>query len=1023
MIEASTHIPDKVADRINQTADIPEIANREGYSAVQKFGKWFCDCPACLGTAKVQIYAGKAGAPQSFKCHKCKDFKGVSASKFLMLVKKIEYPAALRDLAAHYNIDIEGESHDRVYNNAPKHGSFRDKQLLESGITLADQKWQEKVSDTKFVERDRYEAATLSSDNRVVKGDDMVLHYLTLEGQPLLYKEKGGTKLRPLIRVRWQHPHLHLSKDGSPMKYKSLWGSPSAAWLPQQLIAAFAKAEKFDTLCVSEGEKKADKMTKHGLPTAGLQGINNLNFGEMTTTFERVLQRCGVKRVVFFLDSDWHDIGGGENADYRPKSFFGAVKKFRNYFYGYKNSGIELDIYVAFGKDKAEKGIDDLLTRSLKGREQELAEDLERAIVDREGKGEHVDVLNITTISEHKLLELWHLQTPADFIKAHKEALRDRKEFKVNNYAYHWVDGEPVLKDQIHEDEQFWEETEIMDKDGRVKLSPKGEPLFKLSFNYYNCWQFLRNRGFYLYKIKENQEGNKYRLIRVQDKVVVETDPHEVQQFIKDYVEQMGRIDVLNMLFRGGSQYLGPDKLSNLWYMTPDFIKPEPDATYLVFKNCYWKITADNIEQHPLNELSRYIWASKIIEFEPKLVEGGFLSVTREKENWKVKVSEEAKRCEMYTFYLLTSNFHWRKKYELATDEEGTKHWAPKENPEAYTAEEAQDITAHAVCKMIATGYTLQGYRNKAMMKAIVAMDGNESEVGKSEGGTGKSIVATQFGMRAGKIAPMFVYDGKKDVDKDPFPFDGLDERHECMVFDDVKINFNFEWLFAKITTIIEANWKNRTKLWLDPMPIWIATNHAIKGSSNSFIRRQYMLAFSDFFNGLRSPYSVFGHQLFEDWDYEQWNLYYNFIASCIQTFLRFNDLNRYVIPQQDLEKRKLRQEIGENFLEFAEVYFAMADDTGSELFEPDATSRTAGFRNMAVTKTRVYEDFKKEYSADAKFVNVKKIKEKVVAYCKYAGLTFNPNQDKEGRVKYNGTEYLVVADENFDLGKMKRLE
>lgn len=1026
MSDTLTFIPEEIAERINRTADVSEIAQREGLEAKQKYGRWHCNCPACLGEQKVTIYAGKGGEPQSFKCHKCKDFKGVGAAKFLMLTKRIEYPEALHDLAKHYNIDIEEETRQRVYNGAPKN-SFRDKQLLESGISPNDQRWQEKVSETKWLERDRYQAASLDKYYKIVAGDDMILHYVGLDGQPLQYKNKGG-KMANLIRVRWQHPHLHLSKDGKPKKYESLYGSPSAAWLPQLLIQAFAQGLQFNTLFVSEGEKKADKMTRHGMYTVGLQGINNLNFGEMTTTFERIIQRCGVKRVVFVLDSDWHDIGSGENADYRPKSFFHAVKKFRDYFYGYKNSGIELDIFVAFGKDKVEKGIDDLLTRSLKGKESELEADFERAIIDREGKGEHVDALNITTISEHNILKLWHLQTPADFIQAHLEELKERKEFKVNGYAYHWVDDEPKLKDQIHVDEQFWTEEEILDKAGFPVTNKEGKPRVKLSFNYYNCWQFLRNRGYFLYKIKENTEGNKYRLIRVQDKIVQETDPHEIQQFVKNYVEQLGRIDVLNMLFRGGEQYLGASKLSNLWYTSPDFIQPEQETTYLVFKNCFWKITAESIEQRPLAELSRYTWESRIIDFEPKLHEKPMLDVGRKGEEWVVKESKQAQHCEMWQFYLATSNFHWRNQYELATDEEGTKFWAEKEPENGtpfYTKEQIQEMTGHAVCKMIATGYTLQGYRNKAMMKAIVAMDGMETEVGKSEGGTGKSILGTQFGMRAGKITPTFVIDGKKDVDKDPFPFDGLDERHGCIVFDDVRVNFNFEWLFSKITTMIEANWKNRTKLFLDPVPMWIITNHAIRGNSNSYLRRQYLLAFSDFFNGLRSPYDVFGHQMFDDWDWEQWNNYYNFIASCIQTYLRFNDLNKYVIPQQDLEKRKLRQEIGENFLEFAEVYFSEPDPASAvAIFGPDAASGSerGGFRNCAVEKGRVYHDYIREYPGDGKYMNVKRVKDKVAMYCKYADLDFNPCAGKDGRIKHNGTEYLVVADDKFNADNYRKI-
>ncbi|MEO1211580.1 MAG: CHC2 zinc finger domain-containing protein [Cyanobacteria bacterium J06638_20] len=1028
MPEKLPYIPDDIAEKINEAADLVEIAQTENLQLKKKRnGEYQGDCPFCLGKKKFSLFKSKKGRGQaidSFKCFKC-DAGGRGAAKLLMMLPpKPTYPEALRKLADHYKIDIEAEKHARIYNRKNKKESFRNRQLLGSGITEKSQKWTRQAGEGKWVEADRYLPASLDEYNRIVSGDDMVLQYVGLDGQPMTFKDRKG-RTKELVRVRWQHPQNHLSKGGKPMKYKSLYGSPSALWLPQLLIRAFARATPIETLYVQEGEKKSDKMTLHGMYSAGLQGINNLSFGEMTTTFEQLIQRCGVKRVVFVLDSDWHDIGSGENVDHRPKSFFSAVKKFRNYFYGYKNSGIELDIFVAFGKSKAEKGMDDLLARSLKGKEEELKEDFEKAFIDPQGWGTHIDVLNITTMSEYKLLELWHLQTPAEFIGSHLEELRERKEFRVNGYAYLFNEqGQPELKDQIHEDEQFWNEEPVLNRDGQPVLNAKGNEKIKLSFNYYHCWQFLRNRGFHLFRIKENHEGNRYRLVRLQDKVVTETGPHEIQQYVKNYVEQLGRIDVLNMLFRGGSQYLGPDKLSNLWYADPEFIRPDPNTTYLVFKNCYWKITAEKIEQRKLSELSRYIWQSRIIDFEPKLHQKGeFLSIGREGEEWTVKESSEAKKCEMYLLYLYTSNFHWRKKYGVAVDGEGIKHWAEKENPEPYTKADLQDMAGHMVCKMIATGYTLQGYRNKAMMKAVIGMDGMETAVGKSEGGTGKSLVGTQFGMRSGKIIPTFVIDGKKDIDKDPFPFDGLDERHGAIIFDDVRVNFNFEWLFSKITTMVEANWKNRTKLFLDPVPIWILTNHAIKGSSNSFLRRQYLLAFSDFFNGLRSPYDVFGHQLFDDWDWTEWNRYYNFIACCIQTYLRFNDLNKYVIPQQDLEKRKLRQEIGENFLEFAELYFS-APEEKDQLFGPDGLNdeQKGPYRNMAVEKKKVYRDFISEFPTEQRYMNVMRVKQKVAQYCRYAGLEFNPGADQKGRIRSGKVEYLVVADENFSKEQMIRV-
>lgn len=1019
----SIYIPDTTATEINNTASAIEVAREILHLTLRDTGKGATgDCPFCFGKKKfIVMFNG------GFNCVKC-DEKGSGAASLLMKLQKKTYPEALAALADHYGIEIPEASRLANANRAALAKPFRDLQLLESGIPLDAQKWQEQRG-TALHERDRYERGTLTQDYRVtVDGDDMVLNYLGLDGKPMQFKDKSG-RLRPLVRIRYQRPELHLDKNGNPVKYRSLPGSPSSIWLPQELIRAYAQGVQFETLFVSEGEKKADKLTLCGMHTAGLQGINNLNYEGMTSVFEQIIKRCGVQNVVFLVDSDWQAISKGDDVDYRPRSFFHAVKKFREYFYGYKNTGLELNIYFAAGKDTAYKGADDLLVRGLKGHEQQLLEDFNFARIDREGKGDHLDVLNITTTSDYKIEEMFHLHDTHAFLEAHAEELKTRREFRFKKLRYRWnaQDEKFEMVEKIIEAERFWDEEVV---DTRTKTYTK------YTFNYYRSWQFFRNRGIGLYEFDDKL--HQYRIIKIDGKIVRQIDEHFVQQYVKTFTEELdtpNRIPILNMLARGGSQYMGPHQLGNLYYLQPEFMQPEKDCTYMIFRNCYWRITADTVEQRPLNELDRYTWEQKIIPFEPRYLGEPLLNVSRQQANgqeyWAVKertwreadADRHASDCDFYKFLLATSNFWWRKDYMQEKGPDGANRWAPrpKEERERYTADEVAQMRTHLVCKMLAIGYTLQGYRNKSQMKAIVAMDGVESEVGKSQGGTGKSIVATQFE----NVFHTFVVDGKKpDLDSDRFVFEGVDERTGAIVFDDVRVNFNFEWLFSKITTGVEVNGKGIKQFRVDPLPIWVVTNHALNGDGNSFTRRQYQIAFSDYFNGERTPYDEFGHNLFSDWDYDQWNLYYNFLANCIQVFLRYNDLNRYTIPKDDLERRRLRQLIGENFREFAEVYFARDDEQAAAPFNPmdPGSSQSSGcYRNQAVSKNKILNDYLEQFKADKNIVNVKRIKEKVEMYCKYMGLKFNPLRGADGRLKINGVEYLIVADDDFDANNYQK--
>lgn len=993
---ATIYIADDTADKINDTAVLLDVVGQ--YLKLKKKGSaHVADCPCCGAKEKFSVSPAK----EIWKCWAC-DKGGKGAASFLMETQDMTYPEALRRLAQDYSIEIPQQNGTAVAV-AHKKESFKSLQLLASGIPADAVKWNEKIGSGKVMERSRYESGSVNEQFNIISGDDMILNYLDLKGEAIHYLDAKG-KERRYFRVRWQNPELHKSKFGKPMKYQSPARSTSQLWLPNAIIQAYGSHQTFDTLYVTEGEKKADKMTLHGLPTVAISGIHNLSFEGMTAQLEMLLKRCAIQNVVFLLDSDWQGLSKNEdNVDWRPKTFASAVIKFRDYFYGYKNSGIELRIFFSYGKDVVLKGADDLLVRQFLGKEEELSQDFERARIDREGKGQFVNVHEITLVSPQKIYEHWHLQNAQTFLDFHKEELKKRREFIYNKQRWTWnqeAEGGARFEmvDKILEYEKYWTITNISTKGGDREV---------LTFNYYNCLQFLRNRGFGLYDLGRN----KYRMIRTEGKVVKEVDHHRIQQFIKSFTEDLGEIGVLNMILKGGTQYLGPDKLSNMYYMQPDFSEPEKTCQYLYFPKTYWKITADGIEEHPLSELPKSIWADKIINFEPKIASKPMATISRKQlpnntDGWSISTSEECKKTDMYRFMLATSNFWWRKTDVIQKGAHGRDEIVPRtDGGEPFTEQEKQDLITHVVCKMIAAGYVLHEYRNKAQMKAIVAMDGIESEVGRSMGGSGKSIYATMFE----HLMPTVVIDGKKkNIAEDPHLYDAVDERTNILVFDDCRVNLDFEHFFSQITRGVEVNQKGLRRFNIPAPKFIFSTNHAIRGSDNSTMRRQYLLGFSDYFNSARTPQDEFGRLMFNEWDYEEWNRFYNFMAVCIQTYLKFSDLNKYTIPTADLEKRKLRQEIGENFLEFAELYFGIDESGGHSLSEPQS------YRNCAVEKSKVLRDYVEAYPNDKKYMDEKRIKEKVRLYCKYAGYEFNPSSGSDGRVKFGKTEYVIVGDSDF---------
>ena len=588
----TAYVPESIANKIKEACVLEDVIN--DYIILANKGRDLVgDCPCCGAKKKFSVSRKK----NIWKCWVCEE-AGKDAVSFLMKTQGKSYPEALHVLADRYNILIEEENKPKRSRGNRKE-SFRAIQLRESGISDKYQKYSLQQGDAAY-ECDRYQAASVDKSFNIVAGDDMVLHYLDLDGAPINFKDRSGKK-RALLRVRWANPALHKDRDGKPMKYKSPYGSGSHLWIPNYIIKAYKEHEIIETLYIPEGEKKADKMCLAGMPAVGVMGISNFaNEGEMPYHFERLIKRCSVARVVFVLDSDWQDLSlkdPSKPIDGRPRLFYRAVMKFRDYFAAYANEGIELNIFFAHGKDTAFKGIDDLIVRGLE-KVENLKVDFEKALVDRKGEGEYVNCYKITDISEYKLKEYWKLHSIPAFIEAHKEELKKIKEFTIGKIRRRWNEeaNEFELAQKLLPHEQYWKKTEWEDRAGNDRI--------KYEFSYRNIRFFLHNRGYGLYEALDD----KYRFIHIDGKVIREVNHHEIQRFVIDFTEELQEHEVTEMLLRGGKQYLGPDKLSNMFYRTPEFQTGEKDTHYMLFKNGYWKITPDEIIPRPLKDLPKHVW-------------------------------------------------------------------------------------------------------------------------------------------------------------------------------------------------------------------------------------------------------------------------------------------------------------------------------------------------------------------------------------------------------------------------------
>jgi len=1012
---------------ILQTAKNEEVIG--DFEKLSKYGSsLICKCPVCSKSGKGK---GLIITPSKklYKCFSC-DWSGINPIKYLCEARSMKYPEALRYLADKYNISIDEIKKGPQKKEKVKTKTFRDIQLAQSGLTDEDQKANVWINDDTQEIRDIFESGTRNEYYQLVDGDDMIIWYYDLEGKPIKYQTTKGGKLEYLYRIRWQNPDLHCDQLGRPMKYQSPARSGSPLFIPQAIRDVYREGRQIKRLYLQEGEKKAVKACKHGLFSVGIMGIQNIAYqGKLPYELQLIIKQCRVQEVIFLLDSDWDHLNttlkSGMKVDQRPWSFFHAVKNYREYFKTFTNLGIYIEIYFGYLKTE-EKGIDDLLNGSLKEKETDLFKDIDTAINEKDGEGDYIQLHKISTMPDLKLMELWSLHSAKEFATKYKEQLEGLQEFIIGKHKWRFDEKGDIQPTQpLEPDEQYWEKY--------IKTDKSGFEFITYKFSYMYLYNFLQRRGFGRFKLNNNQTI----FIRKQNNIVETWEANQIRDFVTEFTYEIcpkeERKDIMDMLYRGGKMYLGPDSLSNLKFIDVNTEPINKHFKVLYFKDKYWKISAKGVEEKPINDLLYDVWGEKIINFDAQYLGDDFIKIAKFDDdmiaknknkieasgystddfkvilNWfNVKFSEAAKRCHFLQFLLNTSDFYW--------DKELYHTHAKRERPEARSIQEMYEKYQHLLSKLTGMAFMIHKFRNKSCERMVVGMDGRNSEVGDSNGRTGKSLL----GVAIGEVIPQVYISAKnKNLTDDPFLFEEVTEKHDNIFMDDARANFDFEYFFPAITGNLTINRKGmkKTTLTSDQTPFfYMTTNHSINGFTSSFKDRQFLLAFSDYYSETWKPLDDFGMNFFVEWDLIQKNLFYNMVAHALIIYFKAQEekwgltgSGLIPAPVEILELRQMRQFIGETFLLWADEMFGVNEtESGLEILSPNI--------NQPQERKTLYDDFLTPLASwDRKYYTPQNFKKRFKTWCKYRGLYFNKHKlDKDGQSggddKRDSKEYFTVS-------------
>ena len=160
--------------------------------------------------------------------------------------------------------------------------------------------------------------------------------------------------------------------------------------------------------------------------------------------------------------------------------------------------------------------------------------------------------------------------------------------------------------------------------------------------------------------------------------------------------------------------------------------------------------------------------------------------------------------------------------------------------------------------------------------------------------------------------------DGKNfKLDKN-FAFQRVGLDTKIVAIEDVRKNVDFEGFYSIITEGITVEKKNKDELFIpykDSPKILFTTNYTIPSMGNHAKRRQRVFEFSNYFSSKYTPQDLFGHKLFDDWDADEWNRFYNLMFTCVAFY--FNNGVTEMANGDKIKRKHIKLNFGEEFLEW----------------------------------------------------------------------------------------------------------
>ena len=381
--------------------------------------------------------------------------------------------------------------------------------------------------------------------------------------------------------------------------------------------------------------------------------------------------------------------------------------------------------------------------------------------------------------------------------------------------------------------------------------------------------EFLSNPGgFFLYYYDNSSPI--YKLIKIADGFVEEVTTEHIKKYIKNYIFSLpDSFDgttpqaLYEVILKGSDAYFSKGLIEFMSRGKLNLLRDTKDAAFFPYKNGIVRVTKDKKELLKYGEVNLHVWKSQVIDFNIDIDEVIDWNAVEYMRFIEKICSEDLERI----------------KYVVGL-----------------------------------TGYLLHKYKDPTRPYAIILAE--ESEKDKDGGGTGKGI----FYKAISKILNVVFVDGKNFKLDKTFAFQRVNLDTQLVVIEDCRKNVDFEGFYSNITEGITVEKKNKDELYIpytDSAKFGFTTNYTITLTGNHAKRRAKVIEFSNFFSASNTPVDYFGHYLFDGWDQDEWNRFYNLLIECVQLYLLGGISESYT--SESIKRKQVKNNYGEEFLDFFE--------------------------------------------------------------------------------------------------------